>query len=129
MKAETRARGIDERCSFSGFTVTRRDGGGKQREKEGKRETARQVGSARPRLGGTRAVSTGGPHVGVTDNACAHPTDMAHATQCHKWLGDSGSPTFMRQRGHTQGWQKHRGAADQHGRNDDMTTAVALQRE
>ena len=53
IKAKMQARGIDERCSLSGFTVTRRDGDGKHREKEGKRETTRQVGSAHPRLGGT----------------------------------------------------------------------------
>ena len=54
MKAKTLARGIVERCSLSGFTGTRRDSDKKQREKEGKREMARQVGSAHPRLGGTR---------------------------------------------------------------------------
>ena len=33
VKAETQEREIDERCSLSGFTVTQRDGGKKQREK------------------------------------------------------------------------------------------------
>ena len=66
MKAETRARGIVERCSLSGFRMRQRDGSVKQREKEGKRETARQVGSARPRLGRTRAAGPEGPRaVGV----------------------------------------------------------------
>ena len=37
VKAEMRAQGIDERCSLSSFTVTRRDGGGnkgRKRERE-----------------------------------------------------------------------------------------------
>ena len=96
MKAETRALEIDERCSLSGFTVTRRDGNKKQREGEGKRETARQVGLARPCLNGTRAVSMGGPCSGAMDNVCARPTCMARAPQCHKWRGDGGLPMCAR---------------------------------
>ena len=96
MKAETRARGIDERCSLSGFTVTRHDGDEKQREKEGKRETTRQVGSAHPCLRETRTVGSGGPRVGATDNVCVRPTSVARAPQCHKWHGDGGLPMCAR---------------------------------